>query len=122
MRISLSQLEFQGFHGLYEAEKKLGNQFTVDLWIDFTPKVDRVDQLDQTIDYVNVYELVKSIMAIPTPLLETLVGKMADEILSQHPLAEKVFVSITKQKLPIIGFVGNTSVSIEKERRSIELN
>jgi dihydroneopterin aldolase len=22
MRISLSQLEFQGFHGLYEAEKK----------------------------------------------------------------------------------------------------
>ena len=117
MRISLSQLEFKGFHGLYEAEKKVGNQFTVDLWIDFTPVVDLVNHIDQTIDYVQVYSLVKSIMEIPTPLLETLVGKIADSILLHHPLAEKVFVSITKQKLPILGFVGQTAVSIEKERK-----
>jgi dihydroneopterin aldolase len=117
MRICLSKLKFQGFHGLYEAEKKVGNQFTVDLWIDFKPTVDRVDQLDQTIDYVQIYDLVKSIMEIPTPLLETLIGKIADGILLHHPLSDKVYVSITKQKLPIIGFVGSTSVSVEKERK-----
>ena len=116
MRISLSNLEFFGFHGLYEEEKKLGNQFTVNVKIDFTPSVDIVNELDQTIDYVKVYHIIKDIMDIPTPLLETLVCKIADQILLNHTIAEKVFVQITKQKLPIPNFVGDTSVSIEKCR------
>ena len=116
MRIHLQELAFFGYHGLYEAEKKLGNQFKVDLWIDFTPKTAMVDELDQTIDYVQVYQLVKTIMDVPTPLLETLVCKIADTILEQQPLAETVHVSITKQKLPIPYFEGLTSVSIQKER------
>lgn len=116
MRISLSNLEFFGFHGLYEGEKKMGNQFLVDIQIDFTPTVAIVDELDQTIDYVLVYNKVKEIMGIPTPLLETLVCKIADQILIDHTIADKVFVQITKQKLAIPGFVGDTSVAIERIR------
>jgi len=116
MRISLSNLEFFGFHGLYEGEKKIGNQFLVDIQIDFTPTVLIVSELDQTIDYVLVYNKVKEIMAIPTPLLETLVCKIADQILIDHTIADKVFVQITKQKLAIPSFVGDTSVAIERIR------
>lgn len=116
MRISLSNLEFYGFHGVYEEEKLIGNHFKVDIIIDFTPLVQMIDQLNQTIDYVLVYNKVKEIMSIPTPLLETLVCKMADQILMEHPIVEKVFVQITKQQLPIPNFVGDTSVSIEKVR------
>jgi dihydroneopterin aldolase len=116
MRIHLQELAFFGYHGLYEAEKKIGNQFIVDLWIDFTPKKVIVDELEQTIDYVQVYQLVKSIMEVPTPLLETLVCKIADTVFVQQPLAETVYVRITKQKLPIPYFEGLTSVSIQKER------
>ena len=58
MRISLSNLEFFGFHGLYEGEKKIGNQFLVDIQIDFTPTVLIVNELDQTIDYVLVLSLI----------------------------------------------------------------
>jgi dihydroneopterin aldolase len=116
MRISLSNLEFFGFHGLYEGEKKIGNQFLVDIQIDFTPTVLIVNELDQTIDYVLVYNKVKEIMAFPTPLLETLVCKIADQILIDHTIADKVFVQITKQKLAIPSFVGDTSVSIERIR------
>lgn len=116
MRISLTNLEFFGFHGLYEAEKKIGNGFTVDVIIDFTPNVSIVEQLDQTIDYVQVYNSVKAIMEVPTPLLETLVGKIADKVLLDHSIANKVQVTITKQKLPVPFFVGNTSVSVEKIR------
>jgi dihydroneopterin aldolase len=117
MRISLTNLEFFGLHGLYEAEKKIGNNFKVDVIIDFTPKVAVVDHLDQTIDYVKVYEKVKSIMNIPTPLLETIVCNIADQILIDHPIAEKVFVSITKQKLPLASFEGETTVAVEKSRQ-----
>jgi dihydroneopterin aldolase len=116
MRISLDKLVFFGYHGLYAEEKKLGNTYIVDVVIDFTPKKSIIDNLDQTIDYVHVYALIKKWMEIPTPLLETLVGLMADDILKEQLLAEKVMVKITKQHLPIAEFEGTASVLIEKSR------
>ena len=116
MRISLNKLLFVGYHGLYPEEKKLGNNYSVEIDIDFTPKQGVIDQLDQTIDYVHVYAIVKKWMEIPTPLLETLVGNIADDILSSQTLANKVFVKITKLHLPIPLFEGNVSVKIEKSR------
>lgn len=116
MRISLNKLLFVGYHGLYPEEKKLGNNYSVEIDIDFTPKQGVIDQLDQTIDYVHLYAIVKKWMEIPTPLLETLVGKIADDILSSQDLANKVFVKITKLHLPIPSFEGNVSVKIEKSR------
>ena len=62
MRICLNEVVFFGYHGLYADEKKLGNTYKVDVHIDFTPKVSIIDQLDQTIDYVHVYALVKKRM------------------------------------------------------------
>jgi dihydroneopterin aldolase len=116
MRISLNKLLFVGYHGLYPEEKKLGNNYSVEIDIDFTPQQGVIDQLDQTIDYVHVYAIVKKWIEIPTPLLETLVGKIADDILSSQALANKVFVKITKLHLPISSFEGNVSVKIEKSR------
>jgi len=116
MRISLNKLLFVGYHGLYPEEKKLGNNYSVEIDIDFNPKQAIIDQFDQTIDYVLVYAIVKKWMEIPTPLLETLVGKIADDILSSQPLANTVFVKITKLHLPISSFEGNVSVKIEKSR------
>jgi dihydroneopterin aldolase len=116
MRISLNKLLFVGYHGLYPEEKKLGNNYSVEIDIDFTPKQGVIDQLDQTIDYVHVYAIVKKWMEIPTPLLETLVGKIADDILLSQLLANTVFVKITKLHLPISSFEGNVSVKIEKSR------
>jgi dihydroneopterin aldolase len=116
MKIYLTDLEFFGFHGLYEAEKKIGNRFKLDIVIDFTPPVKRVEHIDQTIDYVQVYRQVQLIMDQSTPLLETLVDKIASQILSEHLMSDKVFVKITKQQLYIPSFEGITSVSIEKSR------
>jgi dihydroneopterin aldolase len=116
MRICLNEVVFFGYHGLYADEKKLGNTYKVDVHIDFTPKVSIIDQLDQTIDYVHVYALVKKRMEIPTPLLETLVATIAEDILTEQPIADKVFVKITKVIMPIPQFDGNASVSIEKSR------
>jgi dihydroneopterin aldolase len=116
MRISLDKLVFSGYHGLYAEEKKLGNTYIVDVLIDFTSKKSIIDNLEQTIDYVQVYALIKKWMEIPTPLLETLVCNMADDILKEQLLAEKVLVKITKQHLPIAEFEGTASVSIEKSR------
>jgi len=116
MHIYLNDLIFNGFHGVYPAEKKIGNTFKVDLRIQLTATTKTIDQLEQTIDYVQVYALIQKIMAVPTPLLETIVTNIADQILAAHPMAESVYVKITKQQLSVPYFEGTTAVDIERTR------
>ena len=116
MHIYLNDLIFNGFHGVYPAEKKIGNTFKVDLRIHFTPTSSTIYKLEETIDYVQVYALIKKIMELPTPLLETIVANIADQILEAHPIAESVYVKITKQQLAVPYFEGTTAVDIERFR------
>ena len=116
MYIYLNDLLFNGFHGVYPAEKKIGNTFKVDVRIQMTPATKTIHKLEDTIDYVQVYALIQKIMAVPTPLLETIVANIADQILAAHPIAESVYVKITKQQLSIPYFEGTTAVDIERFR------
>jgi dihydroneopterin aldolase len=116
MHIYLNDLIFNGFHGVYPSEKKIGNTFKLDLRIQLTPTTKTIDQLEQTIDYVQVYALIQKIMAVPTPLLETIVTNIADQILAAHPMAESVYVKITKQQLSVPYFEGTTAVDLERTR------
>lgn len=116
MHIYLNDLIFNGFHGVYPAEKKIGNTFKVDVRIQMTPATKTIHQLEDTIDYVQVYALIQKIMAVPTPLLETIVANIADQILAVHPIAELVYVKITKLQLSVPYFEGTTAVDIERSR------
>lgn len=116
MRIELNDIRFFCFHGIYEEEKKLGNTFIVQLHVDFTPTTSVIEKLSGTVDYVRLYEVVKKRMAIPTPLLETIIGELATQILSEFELVQEVFVKITKEHMPIKGIEGNMSVSVVQKR------
>lgn len=116
MSIHLNDVQFYGYHGLYKEEQKLGNNFIVNLTIDFIPTVQKIIAIEETIDYVKVYELVKTRMHTPTPLLETIVGDIADEIFMQYKNAQKVHIKITKSKVFVDSLNGNMSVSFIKSR------
>lgn len=116
MRISLNEVHFFGFHGMYAEEKKLGNTFIVDLYVDFIPAKDIVKNIGDTIDYVTLFEIVKTRMALPTPLLETIVTELAEKVLADFDMVTAVFVKITKQKVAVKTLEGNMSVSVLKNR------
>ena len=80
MTIQLNDVQFYGYHGLYKEEQELGNTFIVNLAIDFVPSVESITNINETIDYVQVYELIKTRMQIPTPLLETIAEDIATNI------------------------------------------
>lgn len=102
---------FTGYHGLYAQEKKLPNEFEVNICIDCAAVNESITQINQTIDYVAVYELCKTIMLVPTDLLETLAQEMVAKILAQFSLATAVEVNIKKLHPPILNFQGNVGVS-----------
>ena len=116
MTIQLNNVQFYGYHGLYKEEQKLGNNFIVNLSIEFMPSVHTISSIEQTIDYVHVYDLVKKRMQIPTPLLETIAGDITHSIFEQFEIAQKVNIQITKEKVFIDTLNGNMSVSLSSTR------
>ncbi len=119
LSIHLHNIIIFAHHGIYEEEKLLGNHFELNISIQHSPERIPVKHLSDSIDYVSVYELVKKRMAIPTPLLETVVTEMAVEILKQFALAEQVSISIRKMYPPIPGISGSVGVSFELNRKEL---
>lgn len=117
--VLLKDLQFFAFHGLYEEEKVLGNDFLVNLEIGYRPKQFPVQHIEDTIDYAAVYQLVKRRMNIPTPLLETLMSDIAREILAQFSLSDSVTITIEKMRPPVPQFTGSLGVSLTLNREEI---
>jgi dihydroneopterin aldolase len=116
MTIQLHEVRIHGYHGIYEEEKKLGNTFIVNLSLDFIAPHKGITSIDETIDYVKVYELVKLRMQTPTPLLETLVSDIANIIFKQFPIVNNIKLQITKAQVYIKTLEGNMSVTVTKKR------
>ena len=113
--IKLNNLSFFAFHGLYEEEKINGNDFLMNVVIGFTPS-GTVTQICDTIDYSCVYEIIYKRMQIASPLLETIVVELANEILDKFILAETVKIELIKTNPPIHEFNGTVSVMYEQKR------
>jgi dihydroneopterin aldolase len=66
--IYLNNLRFHAYHGLFDEEKIIGNEFVVNVEIVLLNE-QIISDLNQSIDYSKVYEIIKDIMKTPTPLL-----------------------------------------------------
>ena len=115
LSINLNNLSFYSYHGLYEHERINGNSFIVNATIKYIP-VSLIIDIFHTIDYVCIYELIKQRMDIATPLLETIVMEMANEILTKYQQVVEVEISLTKEKPPIADFEGSVGVSYLSKR------
>jgi 7,8-dihydroneopterin aldolase/epimerase/oxygenase len=112
--IHLHSLIFFSYHGIHEEEKILGGEFEVNIDIAIN-SIQKIDSIKQTINYVNVYEIVKLRMAIATPLLETIVDDLINSIhLHAASIIKSVSISIKKINPPIQNFIGSVSVSNTK--------
>jgi dihydroneopterin aldolase len=85
--IELYGLKLHGYHGVNEEERRVGQTFLFDLWLDLaTPP--EVDDIDQTVDYRLIASTVREVSGGKHyQLLESLAAAVADELLTRFPLA-----------------------------------
>jgi len=114
--IHLQSLQFKAFHGLYAEEKVLSNIFEVNLTVKYQPEVLPIVNIEQTINYQNLFEIVERRMNVATELLETLVTYISNDIATAFPFIQHIEISITKKNPPIKGYNGNVAVSFEINR------
>ena len=118
-KILLEGMEFFAYHGVYQEERETGQFFSVDLEIlaDYS-KACHSDKLEDAIDYVQIYELVKAEMAIPSSLLENVAQRIIDSIRKNFEQIESIKVKITKLHPPISGKLKGIGIELAYSKNS----
>lgn len=111
-RIALEKMRFFGLHGFYEAERRDGNTFEVDvvMEVDSIAEAGGADELGETVDYEEVYNFVKEQMGGSVKLLETLVLAIGEGIVERFAGVAQVRVRVSKLAPPLEGEVERTWV------------
>ncbi len=113
--IELQNIRLQAFHGIYDGEQNTGNPYEVNVKVIYEEGSGEFDNLKNTINYVEVFEVVKKRMSIPTPLLEKVAESIIRKIKHQFPFTREVIVSIYKLEAPIENFQGKIGVTMHKQ-------
>ena len=105
-KIQLHRMVFYGSHGVSTAEKELGQRFVVDVEVhtDLRP-AGLSDDLHDTINYSDLYRIVKEVMEGPSRnLLESLAETLARPILDNFNV-DSVRINVRKPEVPIKGSI-----------------
>jgi 7,8-dihydroneopterin aldolase/epimerase/oxygenase len=109
--ISLNNVRFRAYHGLYPEERKKGNDFVVNMQVSYAPAQGTITSLEDTIDYSALFNTINLVMLQPVDLLETVVQSIAHNVHEQFPQVKEVMVSVEKLNPPIDKFTGSAAVS-----------
>lgn len=110
-KITLQAMKFYAYHGVLEQERRVGNTFVVDLTLTAPlEKAVQSDQLEDTINYAEVYELTKHEMNIPSQLLEHVAGRICRALRHHFPQIEQIEIRVSKLNPPFGGDVHSASV------------
>lgn len=101
-KIYLRNVRFHAFHGVLPQEGIVGNDYLVNLVLDYDfSSAMQTDELQGTLNYAEVYQKVREEMAVPSKLLEHVAGRIAHRLFSDFPEIQKLQLSITKVNPPM---------------------
>ena len=115
--IELEGMEFKAYHGCLEQEKVRGNQFIVDFRgeLDLSAAAES-DNLGDTLNYGEIYEIVSEEMSIPSELLENVAGRIVKAIEKQFPELVSFSVRVSKKRPPVDGVAQWSRVTLFHKR------
>lgn len=106
-------MRFYAHHGCFEEEQTIGTRFRVDLTIEVdTRKAEVSDNIADTVNYLEVYQVVKHEMERPSHLLEHVAHRIGESIRTQFPDTMTVAVKISKLNPPLGGQMESVSVEV----------
>lgn len=115
--ITLTGLRARAHHGVFEHERRDGQEFVIDVtvWLDLSVSASG-DDLAKTIHYGELAnEVVAAVERDPVDLIETVAQRIADTVLSHEP-ATAVRVTLHKPSAPIEVPFDDVAVTITRLR------
>ena len=116
-KISLDDMRFCAYHGVMEQERRVGGEYSVSLTVEADlADAARTDDVADTINYAELYELVKREMAIPSKLLEHVAARIGRGVIEAYERITAVTVKVTKLNPPMGADCKGASVEIKVKR------
>jgi len=119
--ITLREMKLYGYTGCLPEEKQKGQYFyvTVTMFFKEIPAV-LTDDLDDTVNYAEVYEIVKDMVSNSRfNLIEHLAHRIGREVISRYGSIDSVQVLIRKPDAPVDGMFESMDTSITVRRREV---
>lgn len=115
--IKLQNIRTFSYHGCLVEESKIGSDYRVDLEIkaDLRKSME-TDELADTVDYVQLNNIVVEEMAIRSKLLEHVAQRIVKRIFSELPEVSRIVLSVSKLNPPIGGDVEAVTIQLEEYR------
>ena len=116
--ITLTGLTVFGYHGVFDAERRDGQDFVVDAVLELdTAAAAASDDVTDTVHYGELAEALAAVVAgEPVNLLERLVQRLADVCLAD-PRVAAATVTVHKPQAPIPLQFGDVAVTIRRSRQ-----
>jgi|APThiThiocy_cv2_1041547.scaffolds.fasta_scaffold00501_37 dihydroneopterin aldolase len=119
--ITLTGLTVRGHHGVFDHEKRDGQDFVIDVtaWLDLAGAA-RDDDLASTLDYGELAGLVQGVVAgAPRNLIEAVAGQIANEVIARWPV-DTVEVTVHKPQAPIPLQFADVAVTVRRSARPVD--
>lgn len=118
-RITLTGLRVRGNHGVFDHEKRDGQDFVVDVtvWLELAEAASS-DDLKNTLDYGALATRVAAIVGGPSrDLIETVATDTAEDIMRWDDRLHAVEVTIHKPDAPIPLTFADVAVTVRRSRK-----
>ena len=118
-KILLENLKIYAFHGVLPEEKIIGTYYILNVEIHTNLwKASETDDLQDTINYAEINDIIHEEMKIPSKLLEHVAGRIINKISEKFPQIEFIKVKITKTNPPMKGEMDGVSVEMQKNLKN----
>ena len=115
--ITLHHMRFHAYHGVLPQERLVGNDYEVMVVMDVDiSKAALSDNVADTVNYAEVYEVIQKVMSEPCHLLERVAWLISEALLSHFSTLDAVEVSIAKLNPPMGADCEGAEVKIKVTR------
>jgi dihydroneopterin aldolase len=113
--LTLNQMEFHAFHGVFEQEQIVGNTYFIDLKIgaDFS-KAFLTDSIEDTLNYASVFHEIQEEMKNKCSLIECLAENICKRLKKEFPSIQSLEIKLTKQNPPLHGQLQSVSIILTR--------
>jgi len=114
-KIFLEEIKIYAYHGVLPEENIIGTYYILntelhtDLW-----KAAETDDLNDTISYADINEIIHKEMTVKSKLLEHVAGRIIMKINESFPQISYIKLKITKTSPPMQGEMKGASIELEK--------
>ena len=117
-KVKINNLKTYAYHGCLNEERKIGSEYIVNLSATFDSTTSsKTDNLNDTVDYVELKTIILKEMKIPSNLLEHVVDRIINNCFNNISLISSLDVEIFKLNPPINADASSVSVSKFAEKK-----